>query len=128
MRHLECRQGGDDWKMARLGIPTASEFHKIVKDLNGSPSKSRGRYLCDLLAEIILGFPVDSATTPAMLHGTDSEKKAVDEYEMMHGVETRECGLCMTDDGLFGASPDRFVVGARRSLEVKAPKEPGIHL
>ena len=52
-----AEQGSAAWSEARLGIPTASEFSRIITP-GGKLSKSRDGYLAELLAEWALGEPV----------------------------------------------------------------------
>lgn len=111
----------------RLGIPTASNFHRLITAKKMEPAAGRHAYSVELVTELIIGQPLDSVVTPAMLHGTDSEAKAVAAYEFEEGLDTAVCGFCTTDDGLVGASPDRFV-GDDGSLEVKCPFKPEIHV
>ena len=130
MIHLEVAQGGHDWLMARSGLPTASQFHRIVTP-KGSLSSSRERYKHDLLAETIMGRPLETFTSDAMNRGTDMEAEAVAAYEFERGVDTDVCGLCLTDDRLIGASPDRLIKipdGKQGGLQVKCPVECGIHV
>jgi hypothetical protein len=114
-------QGSEAWLAARLGIPTASEFHKIITAAKGELSKSAGKYAHALVAETLLGRPlVRSPGTPwAMARGKELEPFAVAQYERDNGVEVRRVGFVTTDDGLLGASPDGLIVGKRGGLEVK---------
>lgn len=130
MIHLEVAQGSHEWLMARCGLPTASQFHRIVTP-KGALSASRKRYMHDLLAETILGRPLDTFTSDAMNRGTDMEAEAVAAYEFERGIDTQVCGLCLTDDRLVGASPDRLIPlpdDKLAGLQVKCPSEPGIHI
>lgn len=127
MIHHACVQGSEEWLRLRLGRPTASEFHRIIQPKKWEPAAGRRTYQVELLTELILDAPLDSAVVPAMLHGKDWEPKARRAYEMMHGVDVEECGFCSTDDGMVGASPDAFV-GGTGSLEIKCPEKPQIHV
>ncbi len=130
MIHLDLPQGGHGWLMARCGLPTASQFHRIVTP-KGSLSASGERYKHDLLAETIMGRPLETFTSDAMNRGTDMEAEAVAAYEFERGVDTQVCGLCLTDDRLVGASPDRLIRlpdGKLAGLQVKCPSEAGIHV
>ena len=54
---LDHDQGSTEWIEARLGIPTASGFHRIITP-TGKLSASRDAYEGELLAEWALGRPV----------------------------------------------------------------------
>jgi hypothetical protein len=127
--HHAVVQGSEWWLRLRLGRPTASEFDKIITAKKWEPTKGGARrsYQVRLLTELILDGPLDNAVTPAMIHGTDFEAKALAAYEMLEGIETTPCGFCTTDDGMAGASADAFV-GEDGSLEIKSPFKPEIHV
>ena len=118
---LNMKQGTDEWKRARLGIPTASQFHRIITAKTLKPSASAQGYLHQLLAEWMLGEPLDEgAETPWMVRGTALEDEAVRWYELQRDATTTEVGLCLLDDRSAGCSPDRLV-GADGGLEIKCP-------
>jgi exodeoxyribonuclease (lambda-induced) len=75
----------------------------------------------------MLGRPIDAPTTALMDRGHELESSAVDFYMLQRdGMETVAVGFCTTDDGRYGASPDRFV-GEDGLLEVKCPTH-GVHV
>ena len=120
MKIIECVQGSDQWHMARLGLPTASEFGRLVTP-TGKPSAQADAYLHRLVAERLIGMPVDNDTdSPWMTRGSAMEAEAVAFYELQRGEDTRAVGFVTTDDGLAGASPDRLV-GDDGLLEIKCP-------
>lgn len=139
MIHHSVVQGSEEWLRLRLGIPTASEFERIItpskqetkdgviKGWNPTKGETRRRYQVKLVTELILGCSLDDVNTAAMQHGKDWEPKARRAYEMMQGSDVEECGLCTLDDGSAGASPDGFV-GDEGSLEIKSPERPEIHV
>ena len=51
---LNCEQGSREWIEARLGIPTASQFSRIVTP-TGQAIKARDGYLAELLCEWVMG-------------------------------------------------------------------------
>lgn len=119
MKIIECEQGSPEWINARIGLPTASNFDKIITP-TGNASKSADRYLGKLAAEWFLGQCLDDFERPFMQRGTDLESSAVAAYEINNDVDTVKVGLCMLDDGSAGASPDRLV-GDDGLLEIKCP-------
>lgn len=125
MIELSVEQGGDDWLRARRGIPTASEFDKIVTPAKGEYSKSAKPYMLQLLVERLTGETPESIDgLPAIERGKILEPSAVSAYEMETGAKTRQVGFCLTDDGRFGASPDRLIVEAKAGIEIKCPTSP----
>ena len=130
MKIIDCEQGTPEWIKARLGIPTASEFHKIVGNATGELSRSRDKkglsetarkYAYRLVAETLLERELDRVPgTPwAMERGKRLEPLAREQYAFTHDVELRQVGFVTTDDGRVGCSPDGLIVGARGGLEIK---------
>ncbi len=120
MIHIKCTQGDDRWIQARLGIPTASRFSSILTPKTMKLSSQADGYMNELLAEWILGRPVDDTQTQFMERGTDMEPSAVAYYEFQREVTTEEVGFCLRDDRRVGCSPDRLV-GDNGGLEIKVP-------
>ncbi len=121
MKIIDCEQGSPEWLHARLGIPTASQFHRIITAAKGELSKSARKYAHELVAETLLGRPLEPVPviSQAMLRGKQLEPMAVRQYEFTNDTETRAVGFVTTDCGRLGCSPDRLIVGARAGLEVK---------
>jgi hypothetical protein len=59
MKIIDCVQNSDEWIAARLGIPTASEFHRIITAVKGDLSKSARKYAAGLVAETLLAKPLE---------------------------------------------------------------------
>lgn len=119
MKIIDCKQGTQEWLDARLGIPTASAFDRIITK-TGKPSASADRYLGKLAAEWFLGESLDDFASPFMERGTSMEASAVKFYEFTGDVATKPVGFVVRDDGRVGASPDRLV-GDDGLLEIKCP-------
>ena len=145
MTVLECEQGGAEWQAARLGIPTASCFGRILTP-GGALSKSRDRYLAELLAEWALGEPIEDWDSEWVARGRILEPQARDYYAFQSDVEPRTVGFCylplrelhgplprfdhippagasIGDEAAVGASPDGLV-GDDGGLELKVPSAP----
>ena len=125
----EFEQGTPEWHEARLGIPTASEFKRIVTP-TGKPSSARDRYIADLLAEWALGRAQGTFETDGMERGHILEHHARRLWAWETGLEPEQVGICLTDDGLIGYSPDAIIRRDGRIvglLEIKCPL-PSIHL
>lgn len=117
----ECTQYSTKWIELRTGIPTSSQFHRIITT-KGKPSTSAEKYLFELLAERCMGHPVEEYMSPWMKRGGEMERQAVLEYEIQTGIETETVGFITTDDGRIGTSPDRLV-GTEGLMEIKCPRE-----
>ena len=120
MKIYDVQQGSDAWKTIRLGIPTASRFDEILTPSTRKLSKSSGKYACELLAGLLLGESLDSASSGYMERGTAMEAEAASWYEFTRGVEAKTIGFVTLDDGSAGCSPDRCV-GDDGLLEIKCP-------
>lgn len=121
MKIVPVVQNTPEWEAARLGIPTASEFHRIITAVKGDLSKSARKYAAGLVAETLLGHPLEKAPgTPwAMERGKLLEPLAIQQYAYTNEVEVRRVGLVTTNDGRVGCSPDGLIVGTKGGLEVK---------
>jgi hypothetical protein len=87
----------------------------------GKGTKTRQDYLCRLVMERILGRPLEeNVKTKWMEHGCKYESEAVAEFHLMK-VPTVPWGFVTSDDGRYGCSPDRGVVGSRELVEIKCP-------
>lgn len=111
-------QGTTEWLALRAGIPTASQFDRIITPKTGKPSTAADTYLYELLAERILRRPLDRAITVPMEQGSLTEAEAVGYYCAMRDVDAVPCGFVTNDARTWGASPDRLV-GDEGLLEIK---------
>lgn len=113
-------QGSDDWKAARVGVITASNF-KLVRDKlkNGNPTAARMAYLYKLALERISGQEQGEVfQTHAMRQGVEQEPIARMAYEAMSGEIVEECGFITSPCGSLGYSPDGFI-GGHGLIEIK---------
>ena len=117
---IDVDQGSPQWLAARLGIPTASQFHRIITPKTCKLSAAADEYMHELLAEYFTGESVQAADNQYMERGRAMEPEAVAWYEYQFDVETERVGFCLRDDRSCGASPDRLV-GDDGLLEVKCP-------
>jgi len=121
VRVLDVVQGSPEWLQARLGIPTASQADRILTPSKLKPAAAAREYLHQLLAEWILGYPIEWAgSSQYMQRGTDLEAEARAAYELEMGVDVQTTGLLLTDDGMCGGSPDGLV-GDTGGVEIKCP-------
>lgn len=111
-------QGSDEWWQTRLGIPTASRFDDLLTPKTLKPAAARDRYRAELVAEYLLGQPLDWGSSQWTERGTDMEDEARRWYEMHMEIDVERVGFITTDDGTAGGSPDGLV-GTQGGLEIK---------
>lgn len=110
MIHCDAPQGSDEWLEARRGVITGSRFRDARSKLkNGDPSKAALAYAMDIARERLGGTASSKFQTWAMRQGNEQEPIAAARYEQNTGNLVDECGFFVTEDGLFGLSPDRLI-------------------
>jgi len=125
MRIDQNEQGSPEWLAARLGIPSASMFAKLVTT-KGIWSASADAYINQLVAERLTGEREEVFQSHHMLRGTELEPDARDLYSLMSDAEVTEVGFCLHDTLSAGCSPDGLI-GEEGGLEIKAPA-PATHV
>jgi hypothetical protein len=133
MKIIQCEQGTEEWLAARRGLPTASEFEKIITPIGKSSAQAQ-KYACKLAVETLMGQVYDDrgrpigdiSNLPAVMRGKILEPQAAADYEFETGWKTNPVGLIVTDDGRIGASPDRLIatgtdLDLRGAVEFKCP-------
>lgn len=122
MKINHCIQGGTEWWEFHRGLATASSFDRII-----TPKKMElSAQADDLIAELISHRFIEGSIaptgyiSPAMVNGIELEPEARRWYEFENDCEVQQVGICITDDGRFGASPDALV-GGDGGLELKCP-------
>lgn len=121
MIHHDVLQGTSEWLELRAGIPTASQFHKIITPKTRKLSAQAEDYLYRLLAERMLGRYLEETRSFYWAErGKQLEDEARAYYEALHNVETKTIGFITNDERTVGASPDRLV-GDDGLLEIKCP-------
>lgn len=121
---FDCPQYSDEWYACRKGIPTASEIHKLLMKgvKKGEESKTRRRYMLELIGERMTGQPRETFQSSHMQRGKDMEAEACDLYALMHDCEPQTVGFIRLD-GRVGCSPDRLI-GDKGMLQVKTMLPP----
>jgi hypothetical protein len=114
-------QNSLEWLCARAGVITASEMSNILtptfKERDG---EMRGTYMCCKLAERWMGSPLPGFSSIEMDFGKILEDELIPLYTFEYDQEVKRVGLCLTDDGKVGASPDGLI-GEDGGLEAKCP-------
>lgn len=117
-------QGSDAWKERRRGKPTASQFDKfLTKTGQYSQSQTAKTYMYKLLCERLLKVTIedDLSNFRWPRHGIEQEPHAVQQFQIATGLRTEAIGFALSDDGRFGCSPDRRVIGKKQLVEIKCP-------
>ena len=109
MKIHDVEQNTEEWHQLRLGMPTASEFSKLVSG-TGKPSTQIDGYANHLAAEVLAGKPVDTWEGNQWTdRGHELEDEARAEYELMTGFKLQQVGFITDDTGRVGCSPDRVI-------------------
>ena len=106
MEISNCIQGSDEWFKIRCGVPSSSNFDKIVTT-KGEPSKQAEKYGYKLAGEAIAGKAEETYKNAAMERGTILEDEARQLYQIVNDVEVEQVGFCKLEG--FGCSPDGLV-------------------
>lgn len=117
-----CEQYSDSWWAVRRGVPSASEFGRIITPAKGQIAAAHDGYISTLIGDLIdLDYPrKDEFATAAMRRGMAMEPEARRKYAFDTGRLIRQIGFCTTDDKRFGCSPDGLA-GDDGVVELKNP-------
>ena len=130
MKIHNVAQGSAEWLELRLGLPTASQFHRIVTPAKCELSKQARKFAFLLIAEKLMHESfTDLDHLSYIARGKELEPQAVKMYEFDTERQTAPVGFITTDDGRMGASPDRLIISETwpGALEIKCPS-PQTHL
>lgn len=124
MRIIECAQRSPEWYAARLGVPTGSEFGRIITPKKLEYAAGADTYMTELIDEIVRpeaerGFTGNRHTA----RGVELEPDARDIYCLQFDVVAREVGFILNDAGTLGISPDSLI-DPDGGLEIKCPDGP----
>lgn len=118
-----AQQGSGEWLAARSTRLTASNLSKVLTPAKLEYSKQADSLaLCVAAARVFCVYE-DTVSTFYTERGLELEDEARDAYCVLTRCKVRQVGLCITDDGLFGASPDGLIEleNSTRVLEIKCP-------
>lgn len=110
MPWLNLPQGSEEWLASRKGKITGSRFRDARDKLkNGQPSNKALAYAMDTARERLGGSAPAKFQNAAMRTGVEQEPVARAQYEAATGYLVDEAGFYLTEDGLFGLSPDGLI-------------------
>jgi len=115
--------GSPEWYDARMGLPTSSNFHKILTP-GGKPSKSETTrtYMLQLIAERLLHIPSDEEVKVLMMErGKLLESDAARQFSEVYDYQLEPGGFLANKQLKAGASPDAFIKGRAEAVEIKSP-------
>lgn len=122
MKVHDVEQRSPEWFALRLGVPTASEFHKAITPKQGKASAQAEGFAAKLALEMFWHeVNEDFMGSDDTVRGTALEANALAAYQMINDVEVQTVGF-ITDDKGRGCSPDGLV-GDDGSLEIKCLKD-----
>ncbi|HMT18535.1 MAG TPA: YqaJ viral recombinase family protein [Candidatus Saccharibacteria bacterium] len=117
---LDLEQGSLEWKLARLGIPTGSEFKNVLaKNKGNTEASTRRNYRAQLVIERLTGQEVERYKSKAMEWGNDTEDLAALTYSLRTGNKVRKCGFFKHKKIDAGVSPDRIIIDKNGCVEIK---------
>lgn len=134
MKVHDVIQGDPSWYQIRAGIPTASQFHRVVtpggKKADPKPSEQAGGYIYELIAERAMGRSVDVGEDAFqsfwMRRGKALEGEARAYYKIRRGLDLKTVGFITNDAGTVGVSPDALAYeadGVVGGVEIKCPSD-----
>ena len=115
-----CEQRSDEWYILKAGVPSASNFDKIIT-ANGKPSKQRTKYLYQLVGEKMLGKMPETYMSWAMERGVELEDEAITYFSLKEGVEIERIGLCFKDERKDRSCSPDGLINSSIGLEIKCP-------
>src|SRR5690606_11947485 len=100
MKIIECDQYSSPYWSARCGVPTASNFGKILTPVDLAPSEQASGYINELIADTFDSlYPRNSEyATAAMRAGTANEPEVRNLYAFDTGFDVRQVGFVLSDD------------------------------
>lgn len=114
----ECEQSSETWHGYRAGLPTASEFSKLITS-KGEPSKQMAEYAMQLAAEAYAGKPLDRWSGNQWTErGNELEQQARAWYSLVTDQDVSEVGFVTDDLVTYGCSPDGLI-GENGTCEFK---------
>ncbi len=127
MKILEMEQGTKEWLDARRPYYTASALGVwITSDPTKLTAKQKEARESAILKKVKVRLNLEPEDemykNSAMQRGNDLEPAAKEAFCKEYNTKVREVGFCISDDGIFGCSPDGFIgESLENMLEIKCP-------
>lgn len=122
MKTYDFEQYSREWWDLRRGVPTGSEFKRIITAKTHALAAAHEEYIHQLIGDLYdpdYGSK-DEFATLAMRRGSMMEPESRAAFEMFTEMTAKQIGFCMHDSGRFGCSPDA-VLPDGTGLELKNP-------
>lgn len=126
MKILDFPQLSPEWKAAKRGLPTASRLGKAISSKNGNLLAGADDLISELIAETVCPeeVPDDLWDNYAVRRGVRLEPESRRWFEMEKDCDVAKVGLCTSDDGRYGCSPDGLIVEGGRPVAGWESKSP----
>lgn len=109
MVEIPCIQNSPEWHTVKIGVPSASNFHKILSP-KGKVSDQRKKYMYELAGEIISKRSSENYVSWRMEKAKEMEAESRMVYEMRNEVDVRQVGFVFKDERrMYGCSPDGLI-------------------
>lgn len=123
MKILSCDQRSEEWRIARVGMFTASRAADMMASIKSGEAAARRDLRVQLVVERLTGQSQDDGfVNAAMQRGIDKEQDALAAYEALTGNLASSVGFVMHDTLKAGCSPDGLIGQGEGLLELKCPK------
>jgi hypothetical protein len=117
----DFEQGSPEWLAAKAGLPSSSNFDKLVTP-KGKPSEAWENYALDLITQKHMPDDKESVSSFWMDRGVELEPEGRQYYEEEKFIDVEQVGLVYSDKKkLVCASPDGLVA-VDGSIEIKCLK------
>lgn len=124
MEALNVKQNTEEWRVAKLGVISASNISCVLAKKG---TATRESYISELVAQIATG-EMAQIDGPALRWGKENEQSARSAYEMLTGREVNEVGFIYGKDRRMGVSPDGLIKGMPIGVEIKSPFTSKVHV
>lgn len=121
---LNCDQGSDAWRSAKIGVISASNISNVLAKKG---TATREGYISDLIAQIATGV-MPEIDGPSLRWGKENESSARSAYEFANDVTIEQVGFIYGKDRRIGASPDGIISNKKHGIEIKCPFTSKVHV
>lgn len=118
MKIIDCEQLSPEWRSVKLGLPSASQFHRIMTPKTRKFSEASISYIYELLSEWATAEEANDECSEFMKRGKLQEHPARLAFQYEHDCEVDLIGFITDDNGRYGCSPDGCISG-KEGLEIK---------